>query len=325
MKVFLENLFRSALEPALPRHCLAGHWPAAPSGELAVLALGKAGAAMAKAAASHYRKPLRGLVLVPDGHADGIDLPPGLRVMESRHPVPDERSVASADAALALAASLTPDDLLLALVSGGGSSVLCKPAPGVSLAEKQALNERLQASGAPIAEINRARQRLSAVKGGKLAAASAAPVVTLVISDVPGDDPALVASGPTVPASGAAAGGSWAKVVANGEAMLRAARSYLESMGYEVLDLGDQVEGEARSVARYHARMAARMARGGRKCALLSGGETAVTLGSANVGSGGRNTEYLLALAIELEGHPACGPSPAIPTAWTDSAITPAP
>jgi len=304
MKDFLIALFRTALEPALPRHCLAGHFPAWPEGELIVLALGKAGAAMAQAAALHYRVPLRGLVLVPDGHAAGIELPPGLSVRESSHPVPDERSVASADAALALAAGLTPDDLLLALVSGGGSAVLCKPAPGFSLADKQALNRRLQASGAPIAEINRARQRMSAVKGGKLAAVSAAPVVTLVISDVPGDDPALVASGPTVPASGAAAPGSWAKVVAGGETMLRAAQRRLESMGYVVLDLGDRVEGEARRVAEYHARMVARIASGGRKTALLSGGETGVALDRPGTGTGGRNTEYLLSLALALNGRP---------------------
>jgi glycerate 2-kinase len=239
---------------------------------------------------------------VPDGHAEGVDLPPDIVVMESRHPVPDERSVASADAALALVEQLRPRDLLLALVSGGGSSVLCKPAAGVTLADKQVLNERLQATGASIRSINRARQRVSAVKGGRLAKTSAAPVVTLVISDVPGNDPRLVASGPTVPASGTGTPGSRTWVVATGETMLQAARARLESLGYAVLDLGDRVEGEARTVAAYHAKIARRMAEGGRKSALLSGGETAVTLTGTDAGDGGRNTEYALALAIGLNG-----------------------
>lgn len=333
----LERLFLSAVAAVSPSASLAGHWPAPPAGRLAVLAIGKCAAAMAGAATAHYGRRTAGLVLVPDGHLPDASPGRALVVMHSSHPVPDQRSVAAADAALALAASLGPDDLLLVLLSGGGSSVACKPRTGISLAEKQALSRQLHLSGASIAEINCVRRQLSAFKGGRLSAASRAPVVTLAISDVPGDDPALIASGPTVfrPESprraleilerygiepGSAVRALWQRpsrqprkprnsraerfvVVASGQTMLQAAERELARHDYHVINLGDGIGGEARELAKAHARLALASARKGRKCAILSGGESTVTI-RGDAGLGGRNTEYLLALAIELDSRP---------------------
>ncbi len=291
---------------------------------------------MAAAAAGRYGAVARGLVLVPDGHLRDESPPPGFGVLFGGHPVPDERSVHAADAALALAASLEPDDLLLVLLSGGGSAVMCKPRGGLSLAQKQELNRQLHNSGASIGEINRVRRQLSAIKGGRLSAACAAPVVTLAISDVPGNDPGTIASGPTVPDRGTAGealdvleryridipqevrdllndsdreGHALRSgyrdnftVVATGSTMLEAAGRELEAEGYRVIDLGDAVEGDAREIARAYAQLAREQCGKGRTC-ILSGGESAVTIRS-EPGLGGRNTEYLLALAIELDGLP---------------------
>jgi glycerate 2-kinase len=333
----LERLFRHSVGAVQPPGCLAGHWPSPPVRRLVLLAVGKCGEAMAGAAYEHYGGRIEGLVVAPDRYLAGIALPRCLRVMKSRHPIPDNRSVAAAEAALDLARSLGPDDLLLVLLSGGGSAAMCKPAPGVTLAAKQSLQERLLESGASIAEINCVRKQLSAIKGGRLAAACRAPVVTLAISDVSGDVPALIASGPTVadrstprqalqvldrydieppeavrsllsdpdaeaPVHADRAADRYT-VVAGGDAMLRAAERELRRLGYHVTNLGATVEGAAADVAQAHAQAARQLAHdGGRHC-ILSGGECTVTIrGSA--GTGGRNTEYLLALAVALDGLP---------------------
>jgi glycerate-2-kinase len=263
---------------------------------------------------------------------------PGFRCLPASHPVPDARSVAAARAALKLATGLAGNDLLLVLLSGGGSSLMCLPVAGVTLADKQSLSRQLLASGATIQEINCVRKHLSAVKGGRLARASAAPVVTLAISDVPGDDPGTIASGPTVPddstladarnvldryriEASAAIRAALAdpdfekpreastdlhrfRIVAGGMTALRAAARCCLDHGIEPMVLGDRLQGEASALACSHAEQALQLAKSGRTACLLSGGETSVTLGPES-GKGGRNSEYALALAIALDGHPA--------------------
>jgi hydroxypyruvate reductase len=260
-----------------------------------------------------------------------------IEVIEAGHPVPDEAGVAAAEAMLAAVRGLGENDLVLAVISGGGSSLLALPAPGVALADKQMITRALLKSGAPISEINCVRKHLSAVKGGRLALAAApARIVSLIISDVPGDDPATIASGPTVPdpttrqdamaflekrriempravrlwlenpASETPKPGDSAlarvdnRIVATARDALDAAARIAEEDGFEVINLGDRIEGEAREVARTHAELALRHAREGRRCVVLSGGETTVTVRGR--GRGGRNAEYLLALAVALEG-----------------------
>ncbi|MGK2925767.1 MAG: DUF4147 domain-containing protein [Lysobacterales bacterium] len=191
-------MWRAAVAAALPSACLPGHWPAAPHGRLAVIACGKAAAGMAAEAAQHYGDRCGGIVIFPDGADSAATVPPGFRPWPASHPYPDERSLAAARAALELAAGLGRRDLLLVLLSGGGSSLMCLPTAGVALSDKQSLTRQLLASGAAIEEINCVRKHLSGIKGGRLALASGAPVVTVAISDVPGDDPGTIASGPTV-------------------------------------------------------------------------------------------------------------------------------
>lgn len=303
-----------------------------PAGRLVVIAVGKAAVPMM--AAVQARRAATGLVVAPHGHVPAATDWPGVEIIAAGHPVPDADSVRAAEAALALADGLAPDDHLLVLVSGGGSALLSAPVAGISLADKAEVTRALLRSGAAIAEMNMVRKALSRIKGGRLAAASRAPVTTWVISDVPGDDPALVASGPTladastaagaiavlerfgvvVPASVAAAlrdAGEMPVLAANGDVRviarardaLDAATRIVRDAGYAITDLGDAVEGEARLVGADHAALALRLAGAGDRHAIVSGGETSVTV-SGSGGRGGRNLEYALGLALALNCAP---------------------
>jgi hydroxypyruvate reductase len=331
-------MWRAAVLAAQPAVCLPGHWPQRPAGRLAIIACGKAAGPMAAAAACHYQGGYEGLVIRPDEPAGRGDEIPGFRNCPASHPVPDERSVAAAEAALALASSLAPDDLLLVLLSGGGSALMCLPATGVSLEQKQLLTRQLLSCGATIEDINCVRKQLSRIKGGRLARACRAPVVTLAISDVPGDDPGLIASGPTAenhsspqdaraalvragivvtaaidealhgsaderPGRCIPAGRDEYRIVAGGMTALSSAADWSRRHGIEPVVLGDSVQGEAREVAQSQAQMALELAATGQTHCLLSGGETTVTL-EDSPGRGGRNTEYALALALALDGRP---------------------
>lgn len=308
--------------------------PPPPRGRTIVVGAGKAAAAMAKAVEDHWPGALSGLVITRYGHGVPCRF---IDVVEAGHPVPDAAGLAAARRMLRLVQGLGPDDLVLALISGGGSSLFALPAPGITLDDKQSVTRALLVSGAPISEINCVRKHLSAVKGGRLAlAAQPAAVVSLIISDVPGDDPATVASGPTTPdpttreqaiailgkyaiavppavrswlespASETPKSGhpAFAKaqshIVASAKDALAAAAGVAQAAGLSVVDLGDAVEGEAREVARAHALLARQALREGRASVLISGGETTVTV--KGKGRGGRNSEYLLALALALEG-----------------------
>lgn len=194
---FLRSLFDAAVAAASPDICVPVHLPTPPRGRTIVVGAGKAAAAMARAVEAHWARPLAGLVVTRYGHSVPTRQ---IAVVEAGHPMPDEAGTVAAGRILDLVQGLGPDDLVLALISGGGSALLSLPAPGIALADKQAINKALLKSGAPISEMNCVRKHLSAIKGGRLAlAAHPARVVSLIISDVPGDDPATVASGPTVP------------------------------------------------------------------------------------------------------------------------------
>ena len=337
----LDALFRAALRAVDPLERTPLFLPSPPRGRTVVAAFGKGAAAMAKAVEDHWDGPLTGLAVTRYGHS----LPcRRIEVIEASHPAPDAAAVTAAQRMLALAAGLGPDDLFLALASGGGSSLLTLPAPGLTLDDKRAVTRALLASGAPIGEINTVRRHLSAIKGGRLALAAAPAIVeTLVISDVPGDDPAEVASGPTIPdrstpqdalavldrwkiAAPAAvlqhlrsstptpAAGDPAfahvrppRVIAVAADALQAAAAACPA-GLTPVVLSSALEGESRSVARDQAAMAISIANAGlparAPAVILSGGETTVIVRNPK-GRGGRNTEYLLALAIALDGHPA--------------------
>lgn len=337
----LEEVLRRAIAAADPREILAAHLPPLPKGRVVVVGFGKSAAVMAAAVeAAWFGVPLNGVVVTRYGHAVPTR---HIKVIEAAHPVPDENSVRAAREILAAVQGLGPDDLVLALVSGGGSALLTLPAPGLTLEDKRAVNAALLASGATIHEMNVVRKHLSAIKGGRLAAAAApARVVTLAISDVPGDDPAIIASGPTVPDPSSFADaraiiaryrldipervrrhlergeGETPKpgslphasftLIATPMMALRAAREVARSHGLGALILGDALEGESRALALAHAGIARSVRRHGEPASppllLLSGGETTVTLsGGGKPGRGGRNTEFLLALALALEGE----------------------
>ena len=331
----LKSLFDAALAAVSPRQVLPPHLPAPPRGRTAVLGFGKAAAEMARVFEAHWPARFEGFAVTRYGH--GVPCRE-IEIVEAGHPVPDEAAVAAADRALALAAGLGADDLLLCLASGGGSALLAKPAPGIGLARKQQLTRSLLACGAAIGEINCVRKHLSAIKGGRLAAAAApARVATLAISDVPGDDPATIASGPTVadPTGGADARAILARyriatgaavdavlsgpagetpdrlpnarfeIVARARDALAAAAREAEKAGIAANILGDDLAGEARELGAAHAALAIGISRtASGPVALLSGGETTVTLPRPGFGRGGRNTEYLLALAAGLKGAP---------------------
>ena len=333
-------MFDAAIGAASPKLRIAPFLPPPPKGRTIVIGAGKASAAMAKALEDLWPGPLSGLVVTRYGHAVACDR---IEIVEASHPVPDENGHRAAQRMMNLVAGLGPDDLVLALISGGGSSLLSLPAPGLSLEDKQTVNAALLRSGASIGEMNIVRKHLSAIKGGRLASAAyPARLVTLVISDVPGDDPAMVASGPTIPDAstyadalavmkkygiaepksviahlmqatdetpkpGAARlANCKTSIIATPQQSLEAAAGVARSHGVTPLILGDALEGEAREVGRVMAGIARQVALRGQPApppvVLLSGGETTVTVRGS--GRGGRNVEFLLALAIELDGLP---------------------
>jgi glycerate 2-kinase len=279
----LDAMLKAALAAADPMTCVPPHLPARPEGRTVVVGAGKASAAMAKAVEAHWEGPLEGLVITRYGHGVACER---IEIVEAAHPVPDEAGRQAAARMPALVSGLTPDDLVLCLISGGGSALLAAPAPGLTLVDKQDVNRQLLASGANIHEMNCLRKHLSALKGGRLAAAAApARVVTLLISDIPGDDPASVASGPTVPDPTTSAqalaivdkykldlaphvlahlrseaaetpkpgdavfAGNEVVMVATPAMAIAAAAYVARAAGFAVHDLGDAVEGEAREVA----------------------------------------------------------------------------
>jgi len=332
----LRSLFDAALSAVDPAACTAAHLPPPPKGRTVVIAYGKAAAAMARAVERHWDGPLAGLAVTRYGHGVPCER---IEVVEAAHPIPDTAATAAAEKALALVSGLGPDDLVLALASGGGSALLTLPAPGLSLADKRAVTGALLRSGAPIRDINTVRRHLSAIKGGRLAAAAApARVATLVISDVPGDDPREVASGPTLvdgstPADALAVLARWGiepppavaahlaraaeppaagnvappVVIASAKQALDAAAEAARTAGLTPLVLGDDLEGEAREAGAEHAKLALDIARGDgpvpTPAVILSGGETTVTV-RARGGRGGRNAEFLAGLTLALDGAP---------------------
>lgn len=343
----LRALFEAAVAAVSADAVVPSGLPAPPRGRTVVVGAGKAAAAMARAVERHWRGPLSGLVVTPYGHAVPCRR---VLVVEAAHPLPDEAGRAAAADIVTRVAGLTGDDLVLCLLSGGASSLLALPAAGVDLADKREVSAALLRSGAPISAINCVRKHLSAIKGGRLAAAAwPAPVHTLIISDVPGDDPAVVASGPTIadPTTfraaldviaryaiaappgvvahlrAGAAGGAGAPretlkpgdrrlsrartvTLATAADALAAAAAAASRRGLRAVVIGEAIEGEARDVGRRHAELVAalldRRAVDRAPTVLLSGGETTVTV--RGDGQGGRNTEYLLGLALALDGRP---------------------
>lgn len=334
----LRRMFDAAVASALPSQCVPAWLPTPPKGRTIVIGAGKAAAAMAQAVEAHWDGPLSGLVVTRYGHAVPCR---HIAVEEAGHPVPDEAGLSATQRMRGLVRDAGADDLVLCLISGGGSALLSAPPPAVPLAEKQGLVKALLRSGASISEMNCVRKHLSTVKGGRLALEAApARVVTLLISDVPGDDPSMIASGPTVPdpttrrqaldilakydlarpgpvkdwledpASETPKPGAFeaeCHLIATPQMALEAAAAAARDMGYHPLILGDAIEGEAREIAKMHAAIALQVRRHGQPapapCVLLSGGETTVTVKGA--GRGGRNAEFLLALAVALGGAEA--------------------
>lgn len=333
---FLRQLFDRAVEVADPMRSLAGFLPEKPQGRLIVIGAGKASARMAEAVEAAWG-PCEGLVITRYGYGRPCR---GIKIVEAAHPVPDQAGVDATQRMLALLQGLTEADTVLALISGGASALLCAPAGGMTLAEKQAVNAALLASGAPISAMNTVRKHLSRVKGGQLAAtAFPARLLALMISDVPGDDPAFIGSGPTVgdattPTDARAILDRWSipvpdsaraaldrsgvvppgdprlsrteNVIYAAPAQSLAAAAALATPFAQVRTLGDSLEGEARLVARDQAAMAidlaAQLKPGDRPVLLLSGGELTVT--RRGDGIGGPNAEFCLALALALGGHP---------------------
>ena len=346
VRTFLRELFITAVAAAHPNTCLAARLPPPPkskSGRLIILAAGKAAGAMTAVAEHHYLDELR----FPAGHLGGIAVArhgygrPTRRVemIEAGHPIPDAAGLAAAERALEFAGVAEVDDLVLVLLSGGASANWIAPMVGITLEEKQAVTRALLRSGANIGEINAVRKHLSRIKGGRLALrAHPARVVTLAISDVPGDHPAVIGSGPTVgdPSTLSEARGVVArfgievpasvmralsdqhnespkpndpifsstefKLIARPLDAFRAVESKVRAAGYECVLIGDRIEGEAREVAAHHARLVHEYDSAGRGVVLLSGGELTVTI--QGKGRGGPNQEYALALALALEGAP---------------------
>lgn len=307
---FLRSLFEAALSAVSPAVCVPPHLPDPSSirGRILVVGAGKAAAAMAQAVETAWADHLdrvTGLVVTRYGHGMPTRK---IEVVEAAHPVPDAAGQVAARRILASVRGLTADDLVLALMSGGGSALLALPAAGISLAEKQAKTRELLMNGASIHEINAARKAMSAIKGGKLAAAAMpARVLTLAISDVPGDDPATIASGPTIPAPDEPAFSHCeTRVISTARDALQAAEDVARQAGAVPLILGDRIEGESREVAKALAGIALSCKFSSLPmrppCVILSGGETTVTV--RGNGRGGRNTEFLLALALALKGEP---------------------
>ncbi|MDQ1849981.1 glycerate kinase [Gemmobacter fulvus] len=336
----LTGLFSAAVAAADPALALRAHLPAPPKGRTVVIGAGKGAAQLAAAFEQLWPGPLEGVVVTRYGYAAPCAR---IRVMEAAHPVPDAAGLAATAALMQAVRGLGPDDLVVALICGGGSALLPAPPDGLTLADEVALNQALLASGAPISVMNAIRKQMSQIKGGRLAAAChPARVVSLVVSDVPGDDPAQVASGPTVPdavgrAQARAMAAAWrialpsrvadwlagdlglpplpddpvfagheVRVIASARLSLEAAAAQAEAAGLPAVILSDAIEGEARDVARVHAAIAREVALRNRPftrpVVILSGGETTVTLRAR--GKGGRNSEFLLAFALAAEGVP---------------------
>jgi glycerate 2-kinase len=338
-RALLRHMFDAAIASAQPALCVPPHLPAPPRGRLVVVGAGKASAAMARAVEDNWPGPLSGLVVTRYGYAVPCDR---IDILEAAHPVPDAAGMRAAQRMLERVGALREDDLVLCLFSGGGSALLPLPAPGLDLDLKQAVSRQLLACGATISEMNCLRRHLSAIKGGRLAAAChPARVLTLLISDVPGDRPIDIASGPTVadpttcadalaiarrygielpgPVREVLTSGrgesvkpgdarlarSSVRMIATPQTALEAAARVARSAGVTPYILGDAIEGEARDVGKVFAGMALQVAERGQPfappCVLLSGGETTVTV--RGHGRGGRNVEFLLSLAIALDGH----------------------
>ncbi len=339
-RALLRAMFDAAVSAALPDRSVPSHLPVSPKGRTVVVGAGKASAAMARALEEHWPGPLTGLVVTRYGH--GVPCR-RIEIVEASHPVPDAKGRAAAARILGMVQGLTADDLVIALISGGGSALLSLPAPGLTLEDKQAVNRALLQSGAHIGEMNTVRKHLSAIKGGRLAAAAyPARVVTLVISDVPADDPSVIASGPTVadattfadaravlakygitkPAAAlrhleraedetpkpgdARLARAETVLIATPQMSLEAAAEVARDAAITPLILGSAIEGEAREVGRVMAGIARQAALYGQPAAapgvLLSGGETTVTV--RGQGRGGRNVEFLLSFAVDLDGLP---------------------
>ncbi|HML80359.1 MAG TPA: glycerate kinase [Thiomonas arsenitoxydans] len=346
---FLRALFDVAVARAQPRSIMAPFLPPPPKGRTLVIGAGKASGAMVEALDALWPQdaPISGLVATRYGYVPPAlcDKPGRIELVETAHPVPDAAGEAAARRMLALTQGLTADDLVVCLISGGGSALLPLPAEGLTLADKQRINRELLMSGATIGEMNCVRKHLSAIKGGRLAAACApAQVLTLLISDVPGDDPATIASGPTVPdpttcaqaleiierygigipvsiRAGLQSGaletpkpgdavfsGNRVELIATPRQMLQAVAEACAQAGVPAHVLADDMEGESRDIALAHAALARSVARHGtpfaKPCVILSGGETTVTVAKGSTpGKGGRGTEFLLALALALDGE----------------------
>ncbi len=348
-EAFLRYLYDVAVARALPAQVMGAHLPGVPArGRTLVLGAGKAGGAMAEALDALWPQdaPISGLVITRYGHtppAYAAKADKRIEVVEASHPVPDAAGLQAAQRIVELARGLSADDLVIALISGGGSALLSLPAPGIELADKQAINKALLQSGASISEMNCVRKHLSSIKGGRLAALCApARVVSLLISDVPGDDPAVIASGPTVPdattcddalailkryaievPAAARAGlqsGAFEtpkpgdavfarnelRMIATPQESLQAAAAAARAAGVAAYVLSDEIEGESREVGKVHAALARQVARYGqpfaKPCVILSGGETTVTVRN-KAGKGGRAVEFALSCAIALQGE----------------------
>jgi glycerate 2-kinase len=338
-KDLFQQLFNAAVEAAHPMHAIRQVLPERPKGRLIVIGAGKSTGEMAKAFEAAWEGLIEGAIVVPHGHEVECDQ---IEVLHSRHPVPDQAGLLATKRLFDLARSAGEDDLVVALISGGGSSLLPAPPDGMTLDDEIAVNKALLESGAPITAMNRVRKFLSTVKGGQLAlAAFPAKVLTLIVSDVPGDDPAMVASGPTVPdrstrvdalevvsnyriplPSSAAArlnspdadlpdlsdpryARNQVKIIASASRSLEAVVEKARALGVEAHILSEAIEGEAKEVAKMHAAIAREVQRFNRPfkkpVLLISGGETTVTI-AKSAGKGGRNSEFLLSFANEIDG-----------------------
>ncbi len=334
---FLISLFDAAVAAADPELSIAQFLPKPPKGKTIVIGAGKGSAQMARALEKNWDGPLSGVVVTRYGFGVSCDQ---IEIIEASHPVPDEAGLTASQRLLEAVSGLTRDDLVIALISGGGSALLPAPAGAVTLDDEIELNKRLLASGAPISAMNTIRKHVSRIKGGRLAAAAhPARVASLIVSDIPGDDPAQVASGPTVAGDGTredALGaiarygidvpetvlahisspgsaapkpsdpvfaGNTHDIIASAAKSLEAAQAEAHRQGVEAVILSDAIEGEAREAAKVHAAIAREIANRGRPFSkpvvLLSGGETTVTV--RGNGKGGRNTEFLLSLAMDID------------------------
>ena len=343
MNINPNKLLREALDAAIASAqseiCIPPYLPPPPKGRTIVVGAGKASASMARALERHWPAELKGLVVTQYGYAEVCE---HIKIVEAAHPVPDQAGMDAAQEMLALVSDLSADDLVICLISGGGSSLLALPAPGISLQQKQSINQALLSSGASISEMNCVRRHLSAIKGGRLAAAChPAAVLTLLVSDVPGDDPVNIASGPSVAdpthcvdalaitdryrinlpghirqqlqqgrlesikPNDLRLAGHQCKLIATPQQALETAAELIRKSGLPVHILSDRMEGESRDVGSSLAAIALQTADRAQPftvpCAILSGGETTVTV--CGKGRGGRNVECLLSMAIALQGH----------------------